>query len=117
MAEHAPGKDFYIVDTRLKDGVSTEQMMEILPEHLEYQIAIEKNGSLFAAGPVIDEDGNRVGGIIVYRADDFAAARKIADADPMHARGIRTYSINKWTVNEGGFTVRINYSDRFGEIE
>ena len=117
MADHLPGKEFYIVDTRLKDGVAGEEMMKVLPDHLDYQIELEKNGTLFAAGPVDGEDGNRVGGMIVYRAASFEAARAIADADPMHAQGMRTYTINKWTLNEGGFTLSFTYSDRSSEIE
>jgi len=80
-------------------------------------VSLEKNGTMFAAGPVDGEDGNRVGGMIVYRAENFAAARKIADGDPMHAKGIRDYTIKKWTVNEGGISIRINYSDRTAEFE
>lgn len=116
MADHLPGKEYYIVDTRLKDGVSPGEMMKVLPDHLAYQIEIEKNGTLFAAGPVDGEDGGRVGGMIVYRAGSFEAARAIADADPMHAQGMRTYTINKWTLNEGGFTLSFTYSDRSAEI-
>jgi len=117
MAEHLPGKEFFVVDTRLKEGVAPEEMMKVLPAHLEYQIKLEKNGTLFAAGPVDGEDGKRVGGMIVYRADSFDAARSVADADPMHAKGVREYSVNKWTINEGGFTLSFTYSDRTSEIQ
>ena len=117
MADHLPGKEFYIVDTRPKDGVSRDEMMKVLPDHLDYQIKLEKNGTLFAAGPAEGEDGNRVGGVIVYRADNFDAARAIADADPMHAEGVRGYTINKWTLNEGGFTLSFTYSDRSAGID
>lgn len=34
MAEHLPGKEFFIVDTRLKEGVAPEEMMKALPAHL-----------------------------------------------------------------------------------
>ena len=117
MADHLPGKELYIVDTRLKDGVLPDEMMKVLPAHLDYQIKIEKNGTLFGAGPVDGENGNRVGGMIVYRAASFEEARAIADADPMHAQGMRTYTINKWTLNEGGFTLSFTYSDRSSEIK
>ena len=117
MANHLPGKEYYVVDTRLKDGVSPDEMMKVLPEHLAHQIVIEKNGTLFGAGPVDSEDGVRVGGMIVYRVDSFEEARAIADADPMHAKGVRSYTINKWTLNEGGFTLSFTYSDRSAAIE
>ena len=67
--------------------------------------------SCFAAGPLQSEDGSRRG-LIVIRADSFDEARKIADADPMHSEGVRTYSVEQWTVNEGSYTVRVTYSDQ-----
>ena len=62
-ADHLPGKEFYIVDTRLKDGVAGEEMMKVLPDHLDYQIELEKNGTLFAAG------SSEGGPIIAWRID------------------------------------------------
>ena len=48
----------------------------------------------------------------MIRADSFAEARRIADTDPFHAQGLRTYTVEQWTVNEGSYTVRLTYSDQ-----
>ena len=40
-------------------------------------------------------------GMILYRAESMEKARALADADPMHASGARSYRLRKWLVNEG----------------
>ncbi len=72
---------------------------------------------MFAAGPMMNEDGTPAGGLIVIRAKDFAAAREIADADPFHLAGLRSYTLRRWTVNEGSYSLRVNYSDQSVTIE
>ena len=51
-------------------------------------------------------------GLIVIRAKDEAEARRIADADPMHAAGARTYELYAWSLNEGCINVKLNFSDQ-----
>ncbi|MEO1397437.1 MAG: YciI family protein [Pseudomonadota bacterium] len=89
-----------------------EKLQAVLPAHLEYQRAREAAGDLFLAGPLSDETGEQMQGtgMIVYRAKDMGAARALADADPMHAEGIRTYTLRKWMVNEGMLTVSLGLS-------
>jgi hypothetical protein len=89
-----------------------EELDRTRPRHLDYQTKLEKDGILFAAGPLFKEDGSRAGGLIILRADSFAAARAIADADPYHAAGQRTYTMQRWTVSEGSYTLRVTYSDQ-----
>jgi uncharacterized protein YciI len=83
-----------------------------LPAHLAYQKDMEAAGTLVMAGPVSDASGEMMEaeGMIIYRAADLDAARAIADGDPMHAAGARTYDIRKWLVNEGSlsFTVLLS---------
>ena len=38
------------------------------------------------------------------------AARALADADPMHARGARTYTLRRWLVNEGSLNLSVGLS-------
>ncbi len=77
----------------------------MLAEHLEYQIALERSGTMFGAGPIYDEgEDTPSGGMIIVRATNFNEARKIADADPMHAHNLRRYTIEKWLLNEGSMT-------------
>jgi len=88
------------------------EQMRLLPDHLEYQIKLEKAGVIFAAGPMFNADGTEGSGLIVIRAASFDAAKAIADGDPWVKAGLRTYTITRWVINEGSYSVRINYSDQ-----
>ena len=92
---------------------SPEELRETLPAHLDYQKEQEKAGALVLAGPLSDDTGELMegAGLIIYRAESLAAARNIADADPMHADGKRTYRLRRWLVNEGS----LNFSVRLSE--
>jgi uncharacterized protein len=109
------GKELYVIVTT--PVVAREQLDKMLPEHLAHQIRLEKQGIMFGAGPLATEDGARIGGMVIIRAESFAAARAIADADPYHKNGLRTYTLTKWTVNEGSYGIRVNYSDQTVTIE
>jgi uncharacterized protein YciI len=84
-------------------AVAPEEMQKHLPAHLAFQQARETDRALFLAGPLSDLAGDNLEGVglIIYRAESLEAARAIADADPMHASGARTYEIRRWLVNEG----------------
>lgn len=110
MAARMLGKQLYVVHTT--PVAPREQIAALLPQHLEHQVRLEKSGVMFGAGPLANEDGTPAGGLIVIRADSFAAARAIADTDPLHKAGLRTYTLRRWTVNEGSYSVTINYSDQ-----
>lgn len=109
------GKDYYVIVTT--PVAPKEELDKMLAEHLTHQIKLEKQGIMFGAGPLAAEDGSRVGGLVIIRASSFAEARAIADSDPYHKNGLRTYTLTRWTVNEGSFTVRVNYSDQTMAIE
>jgi uncharacterized protein YciI len=87
-------------------------------EHKQYLVRLEREGKLFAAGPLLDES-NRINGVgmIVFRAASREEADELARNDPFHERGLRTYSITPWQVNEGAFVARLNYSDRTFSID
>lgn len=93
--------------------VEREQIMAALPDHLDYQVALEERGIMFAAGPLFDRDGAPPrAGLIIIRANSFAEAEEIAKADPMHARGLRAYTLDKWQINEGAFTLKVQFAKR-----
>jgi hypothetical protein len=48
--------------------------------------------------------------MIIYRAASMEDARKLADADPMHAAGARSYTVRRWMVNEGALTLSVGLS-------
>lgn len=90
-----------------------EELSKVLEAHLQHQIRLEKAGIMFGAGPLSNSDGTPTGtGMIIIRADSEAEARRIADEDPFHASGLRTYTLQQWSLNEGRLTVTIDFSDQ-----
>ncbi len=85
-----------------------------LPDHLAYQAELERVGALAFAGPVSDETGEHMQGIgmIVYRAESLEAARALADGDPMHKSGARSYVLRRWLINEGSLTLSVGLSTK-----
>jgi hypothetical protein len=94
-----------------------EAMKPVLPAHLDYMIGLEKQGVLFASGPLgAPESGMSGEGMTVVRAADAAQARKLAEADPFVVNGLRTFELREWTLMEGSFGVRISFSDQSVEV-
>lgn len=101
--------ELFVVETT---AVKPELLADTLAAHLSYQLEQEQSGTLVFAGPLSDETGEQMqgNGLIIYRAESMQAARAIADADPMHAAGVRRYTLRKWLVNEGSFQVNVTLS-------
>ena len=93
---------------------SPEDLKKILPDHLAYQQQQELNGALAFAGPLSDLTGEFMegAGLIVYRAESFDAAKALADADPMHATGTRSYTLRRWLINEGSLQLNVKLSSQ-----
>jgi len=102
---------YVVVSTPIE---TPEKLKAVLPEHLSYQAEQEKNGSLVMAGPLSDLTGEQMQGMgmIIYRAASLDAAKAIAEADPMHMQGIRSFEIRRWLVNEGNLQLNIKLSEQ-----
>lgn len=103
-------KQLYVIFTKPTKGL--EPIMANLKEHLDFQMDLERRGLLFAAGPHWNdaETGWEGEGMVVVRAASLAEAKKIADTDPMHKSGARSYTVRPWLINEGTVTVKLDYS-------
>ncbi len=86
--------------------------------HLAYQKELEEKGIMFGAGPLADENEQVWSGegFIIIRATTLDEAKKIADGDPMHKNGGRSYTIRPWLLNEGCLNIRLTFSDGGREI-
>ncbi|MAV86895.1 MAG: hypothetical protein CMM67_01470 [Rhodospirillaceae bacterium] len=121
LVEKKPGsgglhKELFVIFTT--PVASREKILKILPKHLERQVELERKGILFAAGPMFEEGvEGAVRGMVVIRASSFEEARKIADEDPLHAAGLRSYTIDRWIINEGSYSVNVKYSDQTMQIK
>lgn len=54
--------------------------LETRPSHLDYLRAIVAN--IVVAGPMLDDAGKPCGSVIIYEAEDQAAAEKLVKDDP-----------------------------------
>lgn len=91
-----------------------QDVKAVLPEHLAYQAELERIGALAFAGPMSDETGDQMQGmgLIIYRADSLEAARVLAEKDPMHKSGARSFTLRRWMINEGSVTVSVGLSTK-----
>jgi uncharacterized protein YciI len=112
LTERMLKKKLYVVlSTPIEGGA--DKLLEHLPEHLEYMIANEKKGIVFASGPLSEADGGQKGrGLTVLRASGIEEARALAAQDPFVVHGVRTFEVREWTVMEGSFGVTVNFSDQ-----
>jgi uncharacterized protein len=103
-------KQLYVVFTTPANGIGP--VMENVKEHLAFQVRLEKEGIIFAAGPnwTDDEKSWEGDGMVVIRANSLVDAKKIMERDPMHKSGARKFKIRPWFVNEGTVSIRLNYS-------
>ncbi len=83
-----------------------------LPDHLAYQAELERAGALALAGPMSDESGENMQGLglIIYRAESLEAARALAENDPMHKSGARSFVLRRWMINEGSLNLSVGLS-------
>ncbi|MER7686606.1 YciI family protein [Streptomyces sp. NPDC097610] len=94
------------------NGVSADVLRQHLEEHKKWLTTLERDGRLFAAGPLLDDDYRGSGsGMLILRAASRQEAQDIVDQDPFHARGLRTYQLQPWQLNEGSFGVNVTLSD------
>lgn len=104
-------KLYAVLSTPIEGGA--EQLLAHLPAHLEYMIANEKKGIVFASGPLSETDGSQKGrGLTVLRATSREDAERIAAQDPFVVNGVRSFEVREWTVMEGSFGVTVNFSDQ-----
>lgn len=109
-------RELYVVFTTPTRPMS--ELLPLLPDHLNYMIDLEKRGTLFASGPFLAGKDPLPGtGMTILRAGSLEEAEAIAGDDPLNRSGLRTFEVRTWQLNEGSFTVTVNYSDKSYHIE
>lgn len=53
----------------------------------------------------------------IVRARDRVEAEAIFASDPFHVRGLRTFEVREWQLNEGRVSVHIDFSDQAGGLD
>lgn len=100
----------YVISSKPTNGLGP--VLEMMEPHVAYQTQLERDGVMFAAGPLANEDSTEwLGeGLFMYRADSIEAAREIAQEDPMHSSRARRFTVREWMLNEGTYSVQVYYS-------
>lgn len=109
-------KRLYVIFTSPVSGI--DALHAHLPAHLAYQKDLEARGITFGAGPFADDTETEWSGegMIIVRAASLADAVAIANADPMHSAGVRSFRVRPWLLNEGSYTVTVRYSEAFRAV-
>ena len=109
-------KQLYAVFTSPANGMGP--VMANIEAHLKFQVELEQKGIMFGAGPFWTDDEKewQGEGMVIIRAGSLAAAKAIAETDPMHKSGARTFRVRPWLLNEGTVTIKVTYSDGKREI-
>ncbi len=110
-------KRLYVIFTKPTNGV--EALHAQLPAHLAYQKDLEARGVTFGAGPFADDTESDWSGegMIIVRAHSVQEAIAIAQADPMHSSGVRSFRVRPWLLNEGSYTVTVRYSQAYRAVD
>lgn len=103
-------KQLYAIFTKPANGLGA--VFANIEAHLAFQVQLEKDGIMFAAGPMwTDDEAYWEGeGLVIVRAASRAEAIAIAERDPMHSSGARSFHVRPWLINEGTVSVRLDYS-------
>ena len=88
-------------------AIEPQDVKAALPDHLAYQASLERASALAFTGPMSDDTGEHMQGmgLIIYRAESLETARLLAQADPMHSSGARSFVLRRWMINEGSLTL------------
>ncbi|WP_295512924.1 YciI family protein [uncultured Sulfitobacter sp.] len=103
-------KQLYAIFTTPTDGLGP--VFANMEAHLAFQVQLEADGILYAAGPMWtdDEQSWEGEGMVIVRAKSRAEATEVAERDPMHVSGARVFHVRPWLINEGSVNLRLDYS-------
>jgi len=89
--------------------IESERTQRVLAEHVEWLCGLERDGVMFMGGPFRAADYEWDGsGMIAIRAGSLAAARVVAEQDPLFVDGLRAYEVRGWQLNEGRIVLTVD---------
>lgn len=102
----------FIVTSKAQKPLS--EIQQHLEAHMHYIAKLELTGQLLMAGPLCNEDGTTWNGDgqLVFVVSDIAEALALAQEDPLHTSGSRSYKIRPWIVNVGSMQLSLRFSTR-----
>lgn len=88
---------YRVVPTRahmVADATAEEQ--RLVAAHFDYLVSLRDRGELILAGRTQEVDGTF--GIVIFEADDEAAARAVCEGDPAVAAGVFAATLHRFAV-------------------
>jgi uncharacterized protein YciI len=103
------GRDYWLILSTPVTGTGQADIDACAPEHIAWLLGLERDGVLFLSGPLLSGPGTGPGsGMTVLRAADEDEAGSIAANDPFAVKGLRTFTVHRWRLNEGSVGVRLS---------
>jgi uncharacterized protein len=93
---------------RTRENFESAAARDIRQQHLQFQMDMQDQGILFAAGPLTYAESDlgaarnvTAMGMYIIVANSRQDAQRIAQSEPFFRRGLRTYTLCEWSLNEG----------------
>lgn len=103
------GRDYWLILSTPVAGTSQADIDGCAPGHIAWLLGLERDEVLFLSGPLLSGPGTGPGsGVTVLRATDQDEAASIAAKDPFVVKGLRTFTVHMWRLNEGSIGVRLS---------
>lgn len=103
------GRDYWLILSTPSPGTGRAAIDAVTEEHVRWLLDLERDDVLFLSGPLLSGPGTGPGsGATVIRAANAETARGIAARDPFVQAGLRTFTVHRWRINEGGVGIRIS---------
>lgn len=107
-------RSFFVMHRKIVDP---GKLKPVLLDHYRWIIDLEKQGLVFASGPLFAKDGGQGVGMTVFRVEDFDVAEALAASDPFCLAGAAQFAVERWQINEGRMTVAYDFSDQTYRFE
>jgi uncharacterized protein len=74
-----------------------DKIADVRAAHFAYADRLREHGELAVGGPLLDDEGRRIGLLFIYEADSREAALALAREDPFTlANALRSYEVIEW---------------------
>jgi uncharacterized protein YciI len=104
-------KQLWVILWNRMADTSEDDFNRVLPEHLRFMLKLEEDGILVLSGPLFEPDATpSAQALTVVRGASYDEVRSLAESEPFVIRGLRSFRLWSWELNEG----RLDVSLRLG---